>query len=101
MQNHASRYVKMYIGAGLLVLTSVGSILAGNILGSGKANTVEFGAGQYYLESCNSWLSLNLISGATGSFGAPAGMSPLIGVELFGLNSSKSVSYTHLRAHET
>lgn len=88
MRTH-SRLTKLYLGASLLVISGFGSILAGNILGSANNNTVEFGAGQYFIKSCNSWIGLNLIPGTTGSDGAPAGMSPLIGVELSGLDSKK------------
>lgn len=84
-----SSNIKLYLGAAILLLTGTGTIFAGNILGSGNNNTVEFGAGQYFVQSCNSWISLNLIPGETGTYGAPAGYSPLLGIEVNGLDTLK------------
>jgi hypothetical protein len=84
-----SRLTNLYVGVLLLVLVGVGSVYSGNILGSNPNSRVEFGAGQYFLKSCNAWISLNLLEGATGTHGAPAGFSPLTGVEISGLNSTK------------
>lgn len=85
----SSRFIKLYLGAAILLLTGVGSIFAGNILGSSGKNTVEFGAGQYFIKSCNSWIALNLVPGETGTYGAPPGYSPLLGVDISGLNPAK------------
>ena len=86
--------IKLYLGAAVILATSMGSILAGNILAS-KTKNIEFGAGQYFLKSCNTWININIISGETGSYGAPAGLSPLTGVEVTGINTAKCLG-THL-----
>ena len=87
--DHGSPLPKLYLGVFLLLMVGVGSVYSGNILGSSPNNRVEFGAGQYFLKSCNAWISLNLLEGATGTQGAPAGFSPLTGVEISGLNPAK------------
>lgn len=88
MQRAPAKLTKLYLGAAILVLTGTSSILAGNILAS-PSKIVEFGAGEYLIKSCNTWLTLNIIPGVTGTKGAPPGFSPLEALEIRGIDTSK------------
>jgi hypothetical protein len=69
-----------------LVIASIGSVLASSISINTSKN-LEFGQGVFLIKACDSWVTLNLIAGATGTYGAPAGISPLTGLSLSGLNT--------------
>ena len=84
------------MGGAVIVLASLGSSLASNVaIGDGDGIT-EFGQGEFTLKVCDSWIQVNLISGATGQDGAPAGFSALTGVSIQGLDTSqcKSTQFT-------
>lgn len=90
------RAVRALAGAGVIVLASFGSALASNIsIGSSDATT-EFGQGEFTLKVCDSWIQLNLLSGETGQYGAPAGLSALTGITIEGLDATqcKSTQFT-------
>ena len=79
------------LGVSLILFTGVGSVLAANIA-IGNSNKIEFGRGVYTIKACDSWIQLNLVSGPTGQYGAPAGLSALTGVTVQGLIPSKCPS---------
>lgn len=84
-----SRVIKLYIGAFILVVTGMGSILAANINISTAARGQEFGQGEYRIKACDSWVNLDLIQGPTGEQGAPEGFSPLTGISISGLDTQQ------------
>ena len=90
------RAVRALAGAGVIALASLGSALASNISIGSSAGEVEFGQGEFTLKVCDSWIQLNLLSGATGQYGAPAGLSALTGITIQGLNAAqcKSTQFT-------
>ena len=90
------RAVRALAGAGVIALASLGSALASNISIGSSAGEVEFGQGEFTLKACDSWIQLNLLSGATGQYGAPAGLSALTGITIQGLNAAqcKSTQFT-------
>ncbi len=67
-------------------IVSVGSVLASSI-SINTSKDLEFGQGVFLIKACDSWVTLNLVAGATGTYGAPAGISPLTGLTLSGLNT--------------
>jgi hypothetical protein len=91
-----ARAVRAIAGAAVVVLASLGSALASNIAIGNPDGEVEFGQGEFTLKVCDSWIQLNLQSGATGQYGAPAGLSALTGITIQGLNASqcKSTKFT-------
>jgi hypothetical protein len=91
-----ARAVRALAGAGVVVLASLGSALASNIAIGNPDGEVEFGQGEFTLKACDSWIQLNLLSGATGQYGAPAGLSALTGITIQGLNAAqcKSTKFT-------
>jgi len=91
-----ARAVRAIAGAAVVVLASLGSALASNIAIGNPDGEVEFGQGEFTLKVCDSWIQLNLLSGATGQYGAPAGLSALTGITIQGLNASqcKSTKFT-------
>jgi hypothetical protein len=91
-----ARAVRAIAGAAVVVLASLGSALASNIAIGNPDGEVEFGQGEFTLKVCDSWIQLNLLSGATGQYGAPAGLSALTGITIQGLNAGqcKSTQFT-------
>ena len=91
-----ARAVRAMAGAAVVVLASLGSALASNIAIGNPDGEVEFGQGEFTLKACDSWIQLNLLSGATGQYGAPAGLSALTGITIQGLNAAqcKSTKFT-------
>jgi hypothetical protein len=83
------RTIKLYIGAFILVATGMGSILAANIFISTPSSGQEFGQGEYLIKTCDTWIRLDLQSGATGEAGAPEGFSPLTGISISGLDAKQ------------
>ena len=87
-----TRLFRVYLGAGVIVSTSIGSVLASGItIGTPDRNT-EFGQGVYLIKACDDWVKLNLVTGATGAYGAPAGYSALTGITIDGLDTVKCKS---------
>jgi hypothetical protein len=83
-----TRSLKFNIGASILLTATIGTALAANFaIGAPNINT-EFGQGVYSLKACDSWIQLNVITGPTGTHGAPAGYSALTGVSIEGLDAS-------------
>jgi hypothetical protein len=92
-KNYALRAV---MGGAVIVLASLGSSLASNIAIGDGDGTTEFGQGEFTVKVCDSWIQLNLLSGTTGQYGAPAGLSALTGITIQGLDASqcKSTRFT-------
>ena len=88
--------VRALIGAGIILIASLGTVLAGSIAIGSSTKGVEFGRGVYQIKACDSWIQLDLVSGTTGQYGAPSGLSALTGVTIQGLDPSqcKSTKFT-------
>jgi hypothetical protein len=88
--------LRAVMGAAVIVFAFLGSSLAANVAIGSSDGTTEFGQGEFTLKVCDSWIQLNLISGATGQYGAPAGLSALTGITIEGLDASqcKSTMFT-------
>ena len=95
-RGNKSYALRAVIGGAVIVLASFGSSLAANISIGNSSGKVEFGQGEFTLKVCDSWIQLNLISGATGQNGAPAGLSALTGITIEGLDATqcKSTKFT-------
>jgi hypothetical protein len=74
------RASRVLTGVGIILLTSLGSVLAANIAIGNSNKAAEFGQGTYTMKACDTWIQLNLVSGPTGQYGAPAGLSALTGI---------------------
>ena len=95
-RGNKSYALRAVMGGAVIVLASLGSSLASNVaIGDGDGIT-EFGQGEFTLKVCDSWIQLNLLSGATGQYGAPAGLSALTGISIQGLDAQrcKSTKFT-------
>ena len=88
--------IKALAGAGVILIASLGTVLAGSIAIGSSTNGVEFGRGVYQIKACDSWIQLDLVSGSTGQYGAPSGLSALTGITIQGLdaNQCKSTKFT-------
>ena len=86
------RLFKVYLGAVVIVTTSVGSVLATGVTIGTSAKSTEFGQGVFLIKACDDWIQLNLVAGTTGANGAPAGYSALTGITIDGLDVAKCVS---------
>ena len=95
-QGNKSYALRAVMGGAVIVLASLGSSLASNVAIGDADGTTEFGQGTFTLKVCDSWIQLNLVSGATGQYGAPAGLSALTGITIQGLDASqcKSTRFT-------
>lgn len=95
-QGNKSYALRAVMGGAVIVLASLGSSLASNIAIGDGDGTTEFGQGEFTLKVCDSWIQLNLLSGTTGQYGAPAGLSALTGITIQGLDASqcKSTRFT-------
>ena len=95
-QGNKSYALRAVMGGAVIVLASLGSSLASNVAIGDGDGTTEFGQGEFTLKVCDSWIQLNLISGTTGQYGAPAGLSALTGITIQGLDASqcKSTRFT-------
>jgi hypothetical protein len=84
------------LGAMIILVTTVGSVLAANIAIGNSGKGAEFGQGVFTIKACDTWIQLNLVNGPTGQYGAPAGLSALTGVTIQGLNPTacKSTKFT-------
>jgi hypothetical protein len=89
MRRIFSSPLRAILGVAILLLGFYGAVSASNIAISSNTSHVEFGAGVYEIRACNSFLNINLVEGSTGTFGAPAGLTPLVGLTVSGLNESK------------
>jgi hypothetical protein len=83
------RAFRALTGASIILIASLGSVLAANIAIGNSNNSTEFGQGEFTLKACDSWIQLDLISGATGRNGAPEGYSALTGITIQGLDASQ------------
>jgi hypothetical protein len=90
------RALRALTGAVIILLASLGSVLAANIAIGNSNNATEFGQGEFTLKACDSWIQLDLVSGPTGQNGAPEGLSALTGITIQGLDASqcKSTQFT-------
>ena len=86
------RLFKVYLAAVVIFATSVGSVLAAGITIGNPYKNTEFGQGVFLIKACDDWIQLNLVAGATGANGAPAGYSALTGITIDGLDVAKCVS---------
>lgn len=86
------RIFRALIGAGIILIASLGSVLAANIAIGNSNQPREFGQGVYQIKACDTWIQLNLVNGATGQFGAPSGFSALTGITIQGLDASQCKS---------
>ena len=95
-RGNKSYALRAVMGGAVIVLASLGSSLASNVAIGDGDGTTEFGQGEFTLKVCDSWIQLNLISGTTGQYGAPAGLSALTGITIQGLDASqcKSTRFT-------
>lgn len=86
------RVLRALTGAGIMLIASLGSVLAANIAIGNSNNVTEFGQGVFTFKACDSWIQLDLVNGATGRNGAPSGLSALTGITIQGLDASKCKS---------
>jgi hypothetical protein len=86
-QNSRGGLVKLSLGLAILAVVGIGSIVAANITLLKPNSKSEFGQGIYKIKACDSFIRMDLISGATGELGAPAGLSPLTGISISSLDS--------------
>ena len=91
-QGNKSYALRAVMGAAVIVFAFLGSSLAANVAIGSSNGTTEFGQGEFTLKVCDSWIQLNLISSATGQYGAPAGLSALTGITIEGLDASQCKS---------
>jgi hypothetical protein len=96
------RVVKLYFGIAIIAAVGLGSIFAANVSITKPNSKSEFGEGVYKIKACDSFIRLNLISGATGTLGAAPGLSPLTGISIVSLNTRacKSTTFT-IDAYDT
>lgn len=80
-----SRALRATVGAYIALVATLGSALAANIAIGNLPRGSEFGQGTFTIKACDTWIQLNLLAGATGQYGAPAGLSALTGVSVQGL----------------
>ena len=90
------RLTKALAGATIILVATFGSVLAANIAIGNSNKATEFGQGVYQIKACDSWIQMDLVSGATGQYGAPSGFSALTGITIQGLdaNQCKSTQFT-------
>jgi hypothetical protein len=86
------RVFRALTGAGIILIASIGSVMAANIAIGNSNKAAEFGQGIYTMKACDTWIQLNLVTGPTGQYGAPAGLSALTGVTVQGLMPAKCPS---------
>ena len=86
------RIFRAITGAGIILLASLGSVLAANIAIGNSSQPTEFGQGVFTFKACDSWIQMDLVNGATGKNGAPSGLSALTGITIQGLDASKCKS---------
>ena len=79
-------------GAGIILVVSLGSVLAANIAIGNSSQPTEFGQGVFTFKACDSWIQMDLVNGATGKNGAPSGLSALTGITIQGLDASRCKS---------
>ena len=86
------RIFRAITGAGIILLASIGSVLAANIAIGNSSQPTEFGQGVFTFKACDSWIQMDLVNGATGKNGAPSGLSALTGITIQGLDASRCKS---------
>lgn len=94
------RFNSKLLLASIIFLGALGlgtsSVLASGISMGGIDQSREFGQGSFVIKVCDNWVRLDLVPGATGTYGAPAGFSPLVGITIDGLDTGncKSTKFT-------
>ena len=88
-RGNKSYALRAVAGSAVIVFATLGSSLAANIGIANSNNGSEFGQGVFTIKACDTWIQLNLVAGATGQYGAPAGLSALTGVSIQGLMPSQ------------
>lgn len=90
------RAFRALTGAGIILITSLGSVLAASIAIGNSNQPREFGQGVYQIKACDTWIQMDLVNGPTGQYGAPEGLSALTGITIQGLDASqcKSTKFT-------
>jgi hypothetical protein len=78
---------KLIAGLLITIVTAIGSIFAGNFSMGNSASAFEYGQGVYKIEACDDWVRVNILTGATGEYGAPEGLSALTGVVISSLDT--------------
>jgi hypothetical protein len=86
------RALRASAGALIVLVATLGSALAANIAIGNSPKGSEFGQGTFTIKACDTWIQLNLLAGATGQYGAPAGLSALTGISVQGLMPSQCPS---------
>lgn len=86
------RALRIFGGVGIILFASLGSVLAANIAIGNSNAPVEFGQGIFQVKACDGWIQLDLNGGATGQYGAPAGLSALTGITIRGLDVAQCKS---------
>ena len=86
------RLTKALAGATIILVATLGSVLAANIAIGNSNNANEFGQGVFTLKACDSWIQLDLVNGATSQYGATEGLSALTGITIQGLDTNKCKS---------
>ena len=86
------RIFRAITGAGIILLASLGSVQAANIAIGNTSQPTEFGQGVFSFKTCDSWIQMDLVNGATGKNGAPSGLSALTGITIQGLDAIKCKS---------
>jgi hypothetical protein len=92
-----SYVIRAVTGAAVILVFTLGSVLAANINIGDTSGTVEFGQGEFTLKACDSWIQLNLLTSATGEYGEESeGLSALTGITIEGLDAErcKSTKFT-------
>ena len=86
------RAIRALTGAVIILIASLGSVLAASIAIGNSNQPREFGQGVYQIKACDSWIQMDLVNGATGQYGAPEGLSALTGITIQGLDASQCKS---------
>jgi hypothetical protein len=90
----SQRSVSARVSAGLSIIlfTGLGAVLAANLSLGGKLPAREFGQGSYQIKACDSWITMDLLTQGTGTFGAPPGFSALTGISIAHLDTKQCAS---------
>jgi hypothetical protein len=85
--------LRAVLGGAVIVIASLGSSWAANIVIGDSEGKTEFGQGEFTLKACDSWIQLNLMSGSTDQFDDDSeGLSALTGITIQGLDAQRCKS---------